>query len=485
MLPLRKHPFRTRTPRADIVCLRENAKPVGTAPSVTLTSSQNAALVGLPPIASVRKGDRENVMNDLLEAVRDSNDALPLDPFGSQPQWTSRIAGLGGHEPPPDPSYVFLTLDTRPAIGMVCATVRFFDLVATRGTLLFEVRVRSAVPGGEPSRLQTVVVDADELVQSHGVVELTFESYRNAYYAIACSINDEMDVAASHISISIDRRATPAQHGRNWEWSAPADRLVSRRSGIEDALIARSLTDLNTPRLALPMSQVGAPSQCREPAFANAMTILRRESVATPENWSLAYVLQAIGRFGGIQNQYRMLGYGVDEGPLLSYFASQGHEVVGFRHTKQVEEPLDPGQQLQQLWVPELCKEADFFAHAHFTTGDIRHPVTALANQFDVIWSIGANRSMTPQEFGHFALNGMVHARPGGLAVHVFDYVDDAGADQGTSLARHDIERIAVLALSHRIDVARLQFRYGATSSERGTSLPFGLVMLRGGLPEA
>jgi hypothetical protein len=117
-------------------------------------------------------------MNDLLEAARDSDAALPLDPFGVHPQWASRITGLGGREPAPDPSYVFLTLDSRPAIGAVCAKVCFFDLVATRGTMLFEVRVRSAVPGAEQSRLHTIVVDADELVKAGGIVELSFDGHR-------------------------------------------------------------------------------------------------------------------------------------------------------------------------------------------------------------------------------------------------------------------------------------------------------------------
>lgn len=180
-----------------------------------------------------------------------------------------------------------------------------------------------------------------------------------------------------------------------------------------------------------------------------------------------------------------MLGYGAEEAELLSYFAAKKHEVVGMRHRTEDEEPLDPGRQLQDLWVPELCSETDFFSHTHFMTGDIRHPVETLRDQFDVIWSIGANRVMSPNEFVYFVVNGLAHARPGGLAVHVFDYVEDAKAAQGESLARLDIERIAALALSHHNEVARLQFRYGTTPPEPGGPLPFGLAVLRGGLPEA
>lgn len=420
-------------------------------------------------------------MSELLEETGEIESALPLDPFGSRPQWAS-ICGLGGHEPPPDPSYVFLTLDCRPAIGTVSAIVRFHDLKATSGMLVFEVRARSAVPGSEHARLQTVVVGVDELLQSNGIFTTSFESYRNTYYAIACSINDETDLVASHISISIDRRATPAQHGRDWEWSSARSTSAGESSGMQSALVGRSLTDLGEPRLESPMSQVGSPGQCREAAFAEAMVTLRRDNVASLENWSLAYVLQAINRFGGVQDSYRMLGYGADEAPLISHFAARNCEVVGMTHAADGAQRPDPGRELQQLWVPELCDEARFFANAHFTSGDIRRHVEPFRDQFDVIWSIGANRVMTPLEFEQFVVNGLAHARPGGLAVHVFDYVEGTGEDRGMSLTRQHIERIAVLALSHHNQVARLQFQHGGGLPDPGVRLPFGLVVLRGGL---
>ena len=423
-------------------------------------------------------------MNDVLEVDPEYGKALPLDPFGSKPQWGSRIPGLGGLEPPPDPSYVFLTLDSRPAIGPVSAKIHFFGLTATRGTLLLEVRVCSAFPGSEHSRLKTVAVDLKELAAADGIVELRFESYRNAYYAIAGSINDETDALASHISITINRRATPVEHGRRWGWRAGDSITAKRRSDIESALIKRLMTDLDEPRLDEPVSQVGSPAQCTEQSFTDAMRALCRDPVATSENWSLAYVLQAIERFAGNQNRCTMLGYVGDESPLLSYFAAKEYEILGMRHTAQGDQQLDPGRELQQLWVPELCNETDFFAHAHFTARDIRLPADNYRDQFDIIWSIGANRVMTPQEFVYFAVNSLANAKLGGLAVHVFDYVEQADTNQNSSLSRHDIERLVALALAHRTDAARLKFRHGITSAP-GKVFPFGLVLLRGGLPGA
>ena len=422
-------------------------------------------------------------MSDLLEIDPDFEKALPLNPFGSHPQWSSRITGLGGHEPPPDPSYVFLTLDSRPALGKVSAKVRFFDLTATRGTLLVEIRVRSAFPGTEPSLLQTIAMNLRELARSGGEIELSFESYRNAYYAIAGSINDETDVSASHISITVDRRAAPAEHNKEWGWRAAEGMSTKRRSDIQSALISGSMTDLARPTLDEPMSQVGTPLQCRERAFFDAMKALGRGPVPTFENWSLAYVMRAIERFAGPHRRTKMLEYVANEAPLLSHFAARECEIIGIRHVAKCDEQVDPGRELQRLWTPELCAEEDFFAHAHFTTGDIRLPRENFRDQFDIIWSIGANRALTPQEFVYFAVNSLANVKPGGLAIHVFDYVEGTEADQASSLMRRDIERLTALALAHRNDVARLQFRHGASPLPPGSTVPFGIVLLRGELP--
>jgi hypothetical protein len=426
-------------------------------------------------------------MHETLEADPDFAKALLLDPFGARPQWTSIISGLGGNDPPSDPAYAFLTLDSRPAIGVVTATVRFFDLAATRGTLLIELRARSTFPGSDPARLRTISLDLAELARSGGVVAFDFASYRNAVYAIYGSINDTTDVTASHISVSIDRRATAEQHGLPWGWRNGADRYI-RTDGppnIAASMIDRLLTDLSPPSLNAPESQVGSPMQCREPCFTEAMGRLKRPPVPSFENWSLAYVLRAIERFARPVNGSRMLGF-VDDSktPLLSHFASERHEIVGMRHVTHPDNLTDPGAELHGLWVPELCDEAEFFANAHFTAGDIRLPPQSFRDQFDIIWSIGANRVMSPAEFVNFVVHGLSSAKPGGLAVHVFDYMEAADAQESACLARHDIERLATLALSHLNDVAQLHFRH-ETAPTSGQVLPFGIVLRRGGIPES
>ena len=157
---------------------------------------------------------------------------------------------------------------------------------------------------------------------------------------------------------------------------------------------------------------------------------------------------------------------------------------MGMGHAADDDLRPDPGRVLRDLFVPQLCDEADFFAHAHFTAGDIRFPPANFLDQFDILWSIGANRLMTRQQFVHFAVSSLANVKPKGLAIHVFDYAAYSNADQDMALSRQDIEHLALLSLSHGNDVVRLRFRHSAPSLPEDSILPFGLVMLRGGPPE-
>lgn len=423
-------------------------------------------------------------MNDTLDVTAHSAEPLHLDPFGGHPARASIIPGLGGHEQSDDPSYVFQTLHCRPAIARVQATIRFSELAATHGTLVVQILARSAFPGADSVPLETKVFDVAELARTGGIVEISFESFRNALYAIAGSINDETDATASHISISVDQRATPEQHGKDWGWrSAPLTAAVSKP---DEAMIQRLLKDMAPSSLEEPSSQVGSPGQCRQPAFASAMKALQRPARPTFENWSLAYLLKAIDRFAPRNTGCNMLGYiGDGPSPLISYFAARQCEVLAVRSRPSDAGKPDPGAELLDLLVPELCEEDEFFAHAHFTAGDIRYPPPSFRDQFDIIWSIGANRVMTPHEFADFVVNGLSNAKPGGVAIHVFDYVEDVNATGTNCLTRNNIERMTTMALSHFNEVAKLRFQREATPPSVAVPaaaqvLPFGIVMRRG-----
>jgi hypothetical protein len=419
-------------------------------------------------------------MDDILEAAPEIKKPLPLDPFGAHPQWTSRISSLGGHEACGDPGYVFATLHCRPALGRVSVQIQLHEMTATCGALRFSLRVCSAFPGAPSSDFQEHTVDATALARAGGILALDFESHHNARYGVTCHTEGTCDVTAEHISVTISARAGPQAQGRPWGWTGKGKAIARRRAGIDETLVERLLTDLDLPTLEAPMSQAASPQQCGEQAYRDALQLLGREPIASFDNWAQAYVLRAITRFGTADTPCRMLGYAAGEAPLLSYFAKRGAEVVGLCHAAPDAARSDPGRLLEDLRCAPLCDEKSFFDHAYAFAEDTRHPIEPLRDQFDVLWSIGAQRWMTQQEFAYFVVNSLAHVKPGGLAVHVFNYVENNEAEITAALTRGQIERIAALALSFGNDVVRLRFRHGADLPSSEAPLPFGIVLLRG-----
>lgn len=421
-------------------------------------------------------------MNDAIKMAEAVEAPLALDPFGSHPSWASGIAGLGGTEPAGAPDYAFMTLFCRPALGRVRARIVLHELAAQHGTLHLEIHVKSAFPGAEAWCLQSVAIDLAQLVAKGGVHEIEFASFRNSLYAVFGRIDGHADATASHLSISIDRRASADEHGKPWGWRlrGHAPKPAEMVAGLP--LIRRQLADQGVPSLEEPVSQVGMPSQCQQPAFSTIADALDLPRRATPDAWAMAYVLRVIQAYAGGRSAKRMLAYPASAGiPLISHFAGQGWEILGLGHRPLHAERRDPGAELQELRVPALCDEADFFSHVHFTFGDIRLPPSSMHDQFDVIWSIGANRLMSKREFSNFVVNGLICARPGGLAVHVFDYIDDVDSGEDAMLTRHDIERMVVMALSHHNEVAPLRFNAGKDSGTgKASAVPFGVIVRRG-----
>ncbi len=417
-------------------------------------------------------------MSDAINTAEAANTPLAVDPFGSFPSWASRVTGLGGSEPAADPEYVFMTLFCRPALGRVRALVTFHDLVASHGTLQLTIHVKSAFPDAEAWRLHNVTVDLADLAASGGICEIAFDSFRNSLYAVSGEIATDGHVSAAHLSVSLDRRASPDEHGRPWGWRLRVQSRKTVRGSVNLPVIQRQLSDQNIPDLECPVSQVGVPSQCLHPSFGTIAQALGLPLRATPEAWAQAYVVRVIEAHTQRHSATRMLAYPTqDTVALVSYFASQGIEILSVGHKPLVAGRPDPGDELHNLHRPAICDEAEFFAHAHLTFGDIRLPPPSLHDQFDVVWSIGANRQMSRREFADFVVNGLICAKPGGLAVHVFDYIDDVDAEGPDVLTRHDIERMTVMALSHHNDVAPL--RFNAAIDQRAT-LPFGLIVRRG-----
>jgi hypothetical protein len=415
-------------------------------------------------------------MASTLPADDDIFDALAIDAFGSEPAWASRIVGLGGHAPAPDPSYVFRTLPVRPAIGRVVFHVVFQRLTATRGTLLLDVKAVSAFPGAEASSLETVSVSLPGLISTGGLVEIAVVARRNTLYIVEGWINDESDIQCAGISVSVDRRATPEEHGRDWNQSEREARRVGR---IEDAMIASWMTKLELPSFDEPTSQAWTPRQGRSSAFRQKVGELRLGDLADEDAWRQAFVVQALEAYGALDGPSGGVGFDEGETAIPSALAARGCEILATKHIEPGDVAPDPGLMLEKLHDPRISDPAKFFDHVHFTSCNLNAIPAAFSNKFDFLWSINANRRIEVDYFYYFIMNCMICLRSEGLAVHIFDFAERAG---GTNRAidRGGVERLVVNALSHLNDVSHLKFRYGRLGKSPSGERPFGLIVRRG-----
>jgi hypothetical protein len=409
-------------------------------------------------------------------ADNDRFDALAIDAFGSEPGWASRVIGLGGGIAAPDPSYVFRSLPVRPAIGRVVFHVVLQRLAVTRGTLLVQVKAVSAFPGAEPSSLETVSVWLPELISTGGLVEVAVTARRNTLYIVEGSINDETDIQCAGISVSVDRRASPEEHGRDWDQRDGALRRVGR---IDDAMIASWMTKLDSPSFEEPTSQAWTPRQSRSPAFREKVSELHLEGLADQEAWRQAFVVQALEAYGALDGPASGIGFDHERTAIPSALAARGCEILATAHIEPGDRAPDPGLMLEKLHDRRICEPAKFFDHVHFTSCNLNALPIGLSNKFDFLWSINANRVLAVDYFQYFIMNCMICLRSEGLAVHVFDFAERPGGPE-RAIDRGSVERVVVNALSHLNDVSHLKFRFGRLGKESNGLRPFGLIVRRG-----
>ena len=411
-----------------------------------------------------------------LDLEGDSRSTLAIDPFGAALHLSSRIGGLGGPYAGDDPSYVFGTAPVRPALGRVVFTVRFHELSATCGTLLLQVTAVSAHPGTHPMPMKTMAVPLADLAAAGGMQTMEIYCRRNMHYAITGNIYDETDAAASGLTVTFDSQVEEdvgaQDHG---------DFLVDLALGDGDSEPIGStgrLVALDPPSLVHPASQGWTNDQFSHPPFAEWMAVLRRPAEPTLANWVDAYTLQSLRRYGALRNGASGLGFGVMGQSLPALMASFGCQILATARHEDDLPDADPGLALEELLRPDLCPPSTFFDRVHFTTINLGALPEGLSG-FDFVWSVGiADSCSTAAEFSQFVVGSMGCLKSGGTAVHLFRL---AGGDApqglgGLFLARTDIERVALLLVSHGHEVAQLKFARGPHTA---APVPYGIVTRR------
>lgn len=362
-------------------------------------------------------------------AEQEASTGLSLDPFSFQPGVASRITGLGGSDPGYNPDYVFHTQYVGVAPGYAHFHVRFRGLAARQGTLI--IRVHMVAEEGAHARLVTAErVLLSRLIQLGGNYAIRFEAFHGISYALYGGIQGDTDAEAEGLEIVLDRPADPnaqsrlATEGRN------------TRFGHDKVKPATHLVSLDRPRFDFPVTQLCTQPQLRERAFGEAVRRLGQARAEALDRWRQGYVLQALTSYGVLQAGARGLCFNA-RGALPATIADAGVELVA----------ISEGDS------PDVAAAGSHPGLSYRTAAF--HPLPDDLVNYDFLWSDDVLCSFaTAAESQQFAEEAMACLRPGGFAVHVVRYDPSDGHGGVGALQRADIERLLLIMISRKHEVA-------------------------------
>lgn len=238
------------------------------------------------------------------------------------------------------------------------------------------------------------------------------------------------------------------------------------------------------PTLDQPVSQLCTAAQYKEPAFAEiaqAMAIMPR---LHRKVWEHVYVVSVLATFGCIGPGKSAIGFGVGKERIASLLASRGVEVLATDLPAK-----DPGQRKPDalhLFYPEILPLADFERLVRFLPVDVLDPPEDLGGPYDAVWSCGL-----AQHLGSVATaTGFVEAslgllKPGGVAVHAFDF--NIASDEDTIEApdlsvprRSDLEALFAHLAAQGHQVSPLNLHPGHETADGIVDIrPYGLPHLK------
>ncbi len=358
---------------------------------------------------------------------------VELDPFGFLPDLASRVPGLGGPTPGHDPSYVFHAPYVTAARGQATFTVIFDNLRARNGTLTLRVHMLPDEPGAVARLVNSARIQLNRLIKNGGRIALSFEGYRGVSYAIMGSIADQTDIQADRIRVTLDRPA---------DANAIAVSFVEARStvfGSDKVNASPHMISTRPASMAMAVSQPYNPAQMRETVTRGWLARIGLAPDHSVAQWELVYKLQALESYGMLQAGARALGFTRGDARFVEALAAHGLDtVIAEPEAERVVAAMDP-----------------------------LYPPAALVN-FDIVWASDPGVVLSDvAEIGRFVENAMACLRPGGLAVFVFathrSAIVNADGDDGDRgdgrirLTRIQIERIALMLISRRNEVAQLK----------------------------
>lgn len=398
-------------------------------------------------------------MLDTSISESETPEALELDPFGFHPEAASRIAGVGGHGPTSDPDYAFHTAYVEAAPGRAKFTVRFDNLQAKSGTLMLRVHMVSSEPGARARMVNSERIALNRLILSGGEVAILFEGFRDVSFALVGQIHGETDASADGITITLDR---PADPNARTDYGAEAKGTVYGKTPLHAAPFLLSTAP---PSLADPVTQVATAEQLREPVAGGWMARLRPKGTSGPEHWRKVYTLQALRRYGMLEQGAVGLGFESTPSGMPAALAAMGTKVLAAFPARPGTAPKLAALK-RDLGDRAPCSKTVFEENVSTRIVSWRRLPADLVN-FDFLWSARANEILySVAAAAAFVEETMACLRPGGLAVHTFGYdLAPSGrkipSTERVMLQQGDIERIALLLVSRGHEVA--QFKIDAS----------------------
>ena len=392
--------------------------------------------------------------------------AFELNAFDYVPDWSSRILGLGGPMPAPDPNYAFHTPYTDFGDSPALVSVQFEGLQATHGIIVIRIGALPRRQGAMAFQVAAQEFPIWVMAKDGEPMRIRFRPSPDNLYAVMGHIFNDTDAAATGVAISV-RRAS--------EVTAEAEALANQRRtlfGAPSVRPAAQLTTVERPTLAYPVSQMPTADQYREAAYAEWSARLGESSPRDPEQWRQIYILQVLRRYGLLEPGARGLCLGSEAGGLPAILAETGCSIV----------MTDPAAEGIGAWRrPALCPTDLFDLRVTHEPANLADIPPALAS-FDFLWSQPDPRTIASlPATTDFLVRSMACLKPAGLAVHIVAYqprsAGEPTAADGTPLFRPgDFERLALTLIGQGHEVAQINYDDSGDPEVK----PFGFIVRRG-----
>jgi hypothetical protein len=400
-----------------------------------------------------------------------------LDPFGFVPHHASRIIGLGGSEASNEPSYAFHTPYIYCAPGAVTFRIKIDNLSASVGNLTIRVNGLPPKPGAGARTVKMTAKTLRELAYLDGELIFSFKAKPGVLYAVLGLIYGESDARADGMSISLDRPDDGARFAAELEI---AKQTVFGQAAVRDVA---QLVSVEPAMLANPVSQMCTAAQFDEPVYQEWLEAMKSPRHRHRKQWEFVYIMQALDRYGMLQDGARGIGFGVGEEPLPAVFAARGCSVLATDLPSEHDRAADwraTSQHIDSrdnLRRPDICPDERFSEAVTFRPVDMTDIPDDIAD-YDFCWSSCALEHLGSIEAGlQFITNSLKCLKLGGVAVHTTELNLSSNtktvSEGGTVLfRRQDFERLALELVSLGHSIAQIKYDQGDTPVDKYIDMP-------------